>query len=46
MAVFGIGAALPLILLGLVVAGDLDGVHARLMSAGKFGKACSAQLSS
>jgi cytochrome c biogenesis protein CcdA len=38
MAVFGIGAALPLILLGLLSRATLMGVRARLMSAGKFGK--------
>jgi cytochrome c biogenesis protein CcdA len=39
MAVFGIGAALPLILLGLLSRATLMAVRARLMSAGKFGKA-------
>jgi len=39
MAAFGIGAALPLILLGLLSRATLMGVRARLMSAGKFGKA-------
>jgi cytochrome c biogenesis protein CcdA len=39
MAVFGIGAALPLIALGLLSRATLMGGHARLMSAGKFGKA-------
>ena len=38
MAVFGIGAALPLILLGLLSRASLMRVRARLMSAGKFGK--------
>src|ERR1700677_5085728 len=38
MAVFGIGAALPLILLGLLSRATLMGVRARLMSAGKLGK--------
>jgi cytochrome c biogenesis protein CcdA len=36
---FGIGAALPLILLGLVSRATLMAVRARLMSAGKLGKA-------
>jgi cytochrome c-type biogenesis protein len=39
MALFGIGAALPLILLGLVSRATLMAVRARLMSAGKLGKA-------
>lgn len=39
MAVFGIGAALPLIALGLVSRATLTAARARLMSAGKFGKA-------
>lgn len=39
MAAFGIGAALPLILLGLLSRATLMGVRSRLMSAGKFGKA-------
>jgi cytochrome c-type biogenesis protein len=38
MAVFGIGAALPLILLGLVSRATLMRVRSRLMSAGKLGK--------
>jgi cytochrome c biogenesis protein CcdA len=38
MAVFGIGAALPLILLGLLSRATLMRVRSRLMSAGKFGK--------
>ena len=38
MAVFGIGAALPLILLGLLSRATLMGARARLMSAGKLGK--------
>jgi cytochrome c-type biogenesis protein len=38
MAVFGIGAALPLILLGLLSRTTLMGVRSRLMSAGKLGK--------
>jgi cytochrome c-type biogenesis protein len=39
MAVFGLGAALPLILLGLLSRASLMGLRARLMSAGKLGKA-------
>jgi cytochrome c-type biogenesis protein len=39
MIVFGIGAALPLILLGLLSRATLMAVRARLMSAGKLGKA-------
>jgi cytochrome c-type biogenesis protein len=39
MAVFGIGAALPLILFGLLSRATLLGVRSRLMSAGKLGKA-------
>ncbi len=39
MALFGIGAAVPLILLGLLSRATLMGVRARLMSTGKFGKA-------
>ena len=39
MVLFGIGAALPLILLGLVSRATLMVVRARLMSAGKLGKA-------
>ncbi len=39
MAVFGIGAALPLILLGLLSRATLMRVRSRLMSAGKLGKA-------
>jgi cytochrome c-type biogenesis protein len=39
MAVFGIGAALPLILFGLLSRATLLGVRTRLMSAGKLGKA-------
>jgi cytochrome c-type biogenesis protein len=38
MAVFGIGAALPLILLGLLSRASLMRVRSRLMSAGKLGK--------
>ena len=38
MAVFGIGAALPLVLLGLLSRAALMRVRASLMSAGKFGK--------
>ena len=38
MAVFGIGAALPLILVGLLSRTTLMGVRSRLMSAGKLGK--------
>jgi cytochrome c-type biogenesis protein len=38
MAVFGIGAALPLILLGLLSRATLMHVRSRLMSAGKLGK--------
>jgi cytochrome c-type biogenesis protein len=38
MAVFGLGAALPLILLGLLSRATLMGVRSRLMSAGKLGK--------
>ena len=38
MAVFGIGAGLPLILLGLLSRATLMRVRSRLMSAGKFGK--------
>lgn len=38
MAVFGIGAALPLILLGLLSRVSLMSVRSRLMSAGKLGK--------
>jgi cytochrome c-type biogenesis protein len=38
MAVFGIGAALPLILLGLLSRATLMRVRSRLMSAGTFGK--------
>jgi cytochrome c-type biogenesis protein len=39
MAVFGIGAALPLILLGLLSRATLMHMRSRLMSAGKLGKA-------
>lgn len=39
MAVFGVGAALPLIALGLVSRATLMGVRDRLISAGKLGKA-------
>jgi cytochrome c biogenesis protein CcdA len=39
MAVFGIGAALPLIALGLLSRATLMRFRSRLMSAGKFGKA-------
>jgi cytochrome c-type biogenesis protein len=38
MAVFGIGAALPLILLGLLSRATLMSVRSRLMSAGRLGK--------
>ncbi|MGO8913891.1 MAG: cytochrome c biogenesis CcdA family protein [Bradyrhizobium sp.] len=38
MAVFGVGAALPLVLLGLLSRATLMRVRAGLMSAGKFGK--------
>ena len=38
MALFGIGAALPLILLGLLSRVTLMGVRSRLMSVGTFGK--------
>lgn len=38
MAVFGIGAAVPLILLGLLSRATLMRVRSRLMSAGKLGK--------
>jgi cytochrome c-type biogenesis protein len=38
MALFGIGAALPLILLGLLSRATLTRFRFRLMSAGKFGK--------
>lgn len=38
MAMFGIGAALPLVLLGLLSRATLMRVRANLMSAGKFGK--------
>jgi cytochrome c-type biogenesis protein len=38
MAVFGVGAALPLILLGLLSRASLMQVRSRLMSAGKLGK--------
>jgi cytochrome c biogenesis protein CcdA len=38
MAVFGVGAALPLILLGLLSRATLMRVRSKLMSAGKFGK--------
>lgn len=38
MAVFGVGAALPLVLLGLLSRATLMRVRASLMSAGKFGK--------
>jgi cytochrome c biogenesis protein CcdA len=38
MAVFGIGAALPLILLGLLSRATLMRMRSRLMSAGKLGK--------
>ena len=39
MALFGVGAALPLILLGLLSRATLLGVRSRLLSAGKLGKA-------
>jgi cytochrome c-type biogenesis protein len=38
MVVFGIGAGLPLVLLGLVSRATLMRVRSKLMSAGKFGK--------
>ena len=38
MAVFGVGAALPLVLLGLLSRATLMRVRTRLMSAGKLGK--------
>ena len=38
MAVFGVGAALPLVLLGLLSRATLMRVRSRLMSAGKLGK--------
>jgi cytochrome c biogenesis protein CcdA len=38
MMVFGIGAAVPLVLLGLLSRATLMRVRSRLMSAGKFGK--------
>ena len=38
MAAFGIGAALPLVVLGLLSRATLMGVRSRLMSAGKLGK--------
>ncbi len=38
MAAFGIGAALPLVVLGLLSRATLLGVRSRLMSAGKLGK--------
>ena len=38
MAVFGIGAALPLVLFGLISGARLMGVRSRLLSAGKVGK--------
>lgn len=38
MALFGIGAAVPLILLGLLSRATLMGARSRLMSAGKLGK--------
>lgn len=38
MASYGIGAALPLVLLGLASRATLMGVRARLMTAGKLGK--------
>ena len=38
MVVFGIGAALPLVLLGLLSRATLMRVRSRLMSAGKLGK--------
>ena len=39
MSAFGIGAALPLVLLGMISRATLMGVRNRLMSAGKLGKA-------
>jgi hypothetical protein len=38
MAVFGVGAALPLVLLGLLSRATLMRVRSSLMSAGKLGK--------
>jgi cytochrome c biogenesis protein CcdA len=38
MAIFGVGAALPLVLLGLLSRATLMRVRSSLMSAGKFGK--------
>jgi hypothetical protein len=38
MTVFGVGAGLPLILLGLLSRASLMRVRSRLMSAGKLGK--------
>jgi cytochrome c biogenesis protein CcdA len=38
MAAFGIGAALPLVFLGLISRATLMGVRARLLAAGKLGK--------
>jgi len=38
MLVFGIGAALPLVLFGLISRATLMGVRSRLLSAGKIGK--------
>jgi len=38
MAVFGVGAALPLVLLGLLSRATLMRVRANLMAAGKLGK--------
>ena len=39
MAVFGLGAALPLVVLGWLSRATLMGVRARMMSAGRLGKA-------
>jgi cytochrome c biogenesis protein CcdA len=39
MATFGVGAGLPLVLLGLLSRASLMRIRARLMSAGQFGKA-------
>ena len=38
MAIFGVGAALPLVALGLLSRATLMGVRSRLMTAGKLGK--------
>lgn len=39
MLAFGVGAGLPLVLLGLISAATLSRLHARLLSAGRLGKA-------